>query len=77
MIPGAENVCAIFDREKKEIVLFVESAAQITKSAARRAMRGNLPAYMMPERVETMTALPHNANDKIDRVALTKWLEDN
>ena len=40
-------------------------------------MRGNLPAYMMPERVETMTALPHNANDKIDRVALTKWLEDN
>ena len=77
MIPGAENVCAVFDREKKEIVLFVESAAQITKSAARRAMRGNLPAYMMPERVETMTALPHNANDKIDRVALTKWLEDN
>ena len=77
LLPGAENVCAVFDRPKQEIVLFVESAQEITMREARRSLRGAIPAYMMPGRVVTMEKLPHNANDKIDRVFLAKWLEDN
>ena len=77
MLPGAENVCAVFDKPRKEIVLFVEKAEEITKRTARKELRGAIPAYMMPGRVVTMAQLPHNANDKIDRVYLAKWLEEN
>lgn len=43
----------------------------------RKELRGAIPAYMMPARVVTMAQLPHNANDKIDRVYLATWLEEN
>lgn len=77
MLPGAENVCAVFDKPRQEIVLFVETAEEITMRTARKELRGAIPAYMMPGRVVTMAQLPHNANDKIDRVYLAKWLEEN
>lgn len=77
MLPGAENVCAVFDKPRQEIVLFVEAAEEITMRTARKELRGAIPAYMMPGRVVTMAQLPHNANDKIDRVYLAKWLEEN
>lgn len=77
LLPGAENVCAVFDKPKQEIVLFVEAAEEITMRTVRKELRGAIPAYMMPTRVVTMAQLPHNANDKIDRVALARWLEEN
>ena len=77
LLPGVENVCVIFDRTRQEIVLFLETAQEIPLRTARREMRGTLPAYMMPGRIVCMEQLPHNANDKIDRVSLTKWLEEN
>ena len=77
MLPGAENVCAVFDKPRQEIVLFVEAAEEITMRTARKELRGAIPAYMMPGRVVTMAQLPHNANDKIDRVYLANWLEEN
>ena len=78
LLPGAENVCALFDRTRQEIVLFVETVQkEIPLRIARREMRGTLPAYMMPGRIVCMEQLPHNANDKIDRVRLTKWMEEN
>ena len=77
LLPGAENVCAVFDRPRQEIVLFLEAAQEITMRAVRKELRGAIPAYMMPGRVVTMEKLPHNANDKIDRVYLARWLEEN
>ena len=77
MLPGAENVCAVFDRPRQEIVLFLEAADEISLPAVRRGLRGAIPAYMMPGRAVTMEKLPHNANDKIDRVRLAEWLEEN
>ena len=77
MLPGAENVCAVFDKPRQEIVLFVEAAEELTMRTVRKELRGAIPAYMMPARVVTMAQLPHNANDKIDRVYLATWLEEN
>ena len=77
LLPGVENVCVIFDKARQEIVLFLETAQEIPLRTARREMRGTLPTYMMPGRIVCMEKLPHNANDKIDRVSLTKWLEEN
>lgn len=77
LLPGAENVCAVFDKPRQEIVLFVETAEELTMRTVRKELRGAIPAYMMPTRLVTMPQLPHNANDKIDRVYLAKWLETN
>ena len=77
LLPGTDNVCVLFDRPRQQIVLFVESAAELTVRAVRKELRGAIPPYMMPGRVVTMAKLPHNANDKIDRVYLSKWLEEN
>ena len=77
LLPGTDNVCVLFDRPRQQIVLFVESAAELTMRTVRKALRGAIPPYMMPSRVVTMDKLPHNANDKIDRVYLSKWLEEN
>ena len=77
LLPGAENVCAVFDKPRQEIVLFIVAAEEIPLRTLRRSLRGAIPAYMMPARAVTMEKLPHNANDKIDRVYLAKWLEGN
>lgn len=44
--------------------------------ALKDAIAKRLPDYMTPRRLHVMTRLPRNANDKFDRIALTKRLED-
>lgn len=76
MIEGVKNACALFDREAQEIVLFAETDEAFAERAFLRAMRKFIPAYMIPSRAVFMPALPHNANDKIDRVKLKQILEE-
>ena len=40
MLPGAENVCAVFDKPRQEIVLFVEAAEELTMRTVRKELRG-------------------------------------
>ena len=35
-----------------------------------------MPQYMVPLAVESMEQLPHNANGKIDRIALARHYRD-
>lgn len=74
MVEGTENVCALFDAAKQEIVLFVETKGTLPPRQYNRELRKYIPAYMLPQRMVTMGKLPHNANDKIDRTALKKLL---
>ena len=74
MVEGTENVCALFDAAKQEIVLFVETKGTLPLRQYNRELRKYIPAYMLPQRMVTMEKLPHNANDKIDRTALKKLL---
>lgn len=74
MVEGTENVCALFDAAKQEIVLFVETKGTLPPRQYNRELRKHIPAYMLPQRMVTMEKLPHNANDKIDRTALKKLL---
>lgn len=74
MVEGTENVCALFDAAKQEIVLFVETKGTLPPRQYNRELRKYIPAYMLPQRMVTMEKLPHNANDKIDRTALKKLL---
>lgn len=74
MVEGTENVCALFDAAKQEIVLFVETKGTLPPRQYNWELRKYIPAYMLPQRMVTMEKLPHNANDKIDRTALKKLL---
>ena len=76
MVEGTENVCALYDAAKQEIVLFVETQGTLPMRQYNRELKKYIPAYMLPHRLVTMEKLPHNANDKIDRVALKKLLAE-
>ena len=73
---GRENVCALCDAERQEIVLFGETKGPLPKRQYNRWLKKYNPAYMLPHRMITLEKLPHNANDKIDRVALKKLLAE-
>lgn len=73
-VPGVKNACALFDAEKQQIVLAVESDTAHTLRRFNLEMKKHVPAYMLPARLEVMAALPLNANRKIDRVLLKKTL---
>lgn len=69
-VPGVENCCALFDEQEQEIVLFVETGAEMPLRRFNQELRRFIPKYMLPSRLVTMERLPHTANDKLDRVTL-------
>lgn len=75
-VAGVENACAVFDAERQEIVLFVESRETFVPRKFNLALKKYIPAYMLPGRLVTMAALPHTANGKIDRVTLRNSLRE-
>ena len=46
------------------------------KDVLRNAVASALPEYMVPRRFHCMSRLPRNVNDKFDRKALLKLLEE-
>lgn len=70
--------CAVYQYEKKEIVLYYESENDMTDKDFRAAMSKVFPAYMIPGVFVRMSELPRNTNGKIDRLLLkTKANEEN
>lgn len=75
-VAGVENACAIFDAEKQEIVLFLESKVQFALRKFNLELKKYIPGYMLPGKLIAMGALPHTANGKIDRVTLRQSLRE-
>lgn len=75
-IAGVENACAVLDRENQQIVMFLETQETFLLRKFNVELKKYVPAYMLPGKLVCMTALPHTANDKIDRVTLTKKLQE-
>jgi acyl-coenzyme A synthetase/AMP-(fatty) acid ligase len=65
-----ENACAVYNFNKKEIVLFYESANSIEVAEIRKQIGSILPKYMIPNKFELLQEFPRNANGKIDRLFL-------
>lgn len=68
----AANACAIYDAERKRIVLFYEAPEPLPEGELRRALAGALPRYMVPAICRHVTEMPRNATGKIDRLALRR-----
>ncbi len=73
-LPGVENGCVLFDGEKQEIVLFLQTREQLILRKVNLELRRHLPAYMLPGRLVCMAELPQTPNGKIDRVKLKSTL---
>ncbi|WP_322174212.1 amino acid adenylation domain-containing protein [Acutalibacter caecimuris] len=69
-----KNGCAVYNREKQEIVFFYEAAAQLENAALRKEIGAALPKYMIPGKFVFMEELPRNTNGKIDRLKLSRNL---
>lgn len=67
-----KNCCAIYKKEKKQIVLFFESTECLDEKELRIRLLEVLPKYMLPSLYLPVIELPRNANGKIDRLQLNK-----
>ena len=62
-----KNCCAVYNSNKKEIILYYESSQEISISEFRNKLLSVIPKYMIPNRFEPFIELPRNTNGKIDR----------
>ncbi len=74
-LDGILENCALYDTMHDKIVLFY-SARGTNDETVLQGVKKLVPHYMIPERIVSMKALPHNLNGKIDRVILKKSLEE-
>lgn len=65
------NGCAVYDYEKKQIVLFYEPG-ELTEVEIRKGLGEVFPRYMIPTVYKPVDQLPQNQNGKIDRLLLSK-----
>lgn len=66
---GVASSAAVWEPHAGHIVLFV-AGTQLSTSTLHAELTRRLPAYMMPDTIKVLPALPLNANGKIDRHAL-------
>lgn len=75
-LEGVEKACALFDEGAQEILLVVQSREKLQLRKVNLALGKLIPKYMLPKRLEILTALPETPNRKIDRVTLRRRLID-
>lgn len=69
-IENVESACALFDDNKQEIILFIETSTEIVARKFKMELKNYVPAYMVPSKIITMEKFPHTPSGKIDRVGL-------
>ena len=80
-IPGIQTaIASVYEASPgvQSIVAYVvadTSGLKIDIQAIRTVLRENLPAYMMPQYIETLESVPQTPNGKIDRKNLPKPVE--
>jgi amino acid adenylation domain-containing protein len=73
-IDGIRNSCALFDTDKQEIILFLETNEEIKERKFKLLLKQFIPSYMTPSKIITTAEFPHTPSGKIDRVKLRKDL---
>lgn len=63
------SAACIFDSEEDKIVLYYTTASG-NELDIINLVKDRLPKYMFPNVINHLTAMPHNMNGKIDRIAL-------
>ena len=66
-LDGVRRSCALFDSEKDQIVLYLETDLEINFRKMNLELSKMIPKYMLPHSLKTMENFPMTPNDKIDR----------
>lgn len=69
---GVDSCCAMFNTEKQEIVLFLETSENIVPRKFNLGLKQYIPSYMLPSKIITTDKFPHTPSGKIDRQTLKK-----
>ena len=69
-VKGIRNACVVYQRERKEIILFFESDQELSPAVIREQLGAFIPKYMFPTIFHRLDQLPRNPNGKIDRQKL-------
>ena len=67
-VDGVENCCALYNKEKEHLWLFYEGEAD--SKAIIMYFRENMPAFMVPRKLQKLDKLPALPNGKTDMQAL-------
>jgi len=70
-----QNVCVLYNKNKKEITLFYEAKTKISPAYLRLKLSELLPKYMLPTAFLQLKEMPRNPNGKIDRNFLNMQLQ--
>jgi amino acid adenylation domain-containing protein len=69
--------CVVYNKAKKEIVLFYEGESDLNIPEFRKRAASILPGYMVPRVFVRLDKMPLNTNGKIDRLMLNNQINDN
>lgn len=69
-----DNCCAVYDFNNKKIVLFYQSANEVTKGDFRKGVADRIPRYMIPTDYHREDIMKQNGNGKIDRAYYKKLI---
>lgn len=75
-IVGIMQCCALYDENKKRIVLFCSTDGNLREKDIYVDIKLKIPKYMLPGKIIIRQELPLNMNGKIDRVALAGELKE-
>jgi acyl-CoA synthetase (AMP-forming)/AMP-acid ligase II len=67
-IDAMKSACAIFDHEKKKIILYY--VGDLSTAQVATYLKEKLPRYMIPNVIEVLDEMPLTSNGKINRVYL-------
>lgn len=74
-IPMINNICVLYDSQKKQIVMFYSSEEEITTAILRKSLLSKVPAYCIPTKYLYLKDMPLTPNGKIDKQSLLKILK--
>ena len=67
-IDGIDMCACIYDKENEQILMFY--CGSLDESAVEKELKGLLPPYMVPGKIEKRMAMPRTGSGEIDRMAL-------
>jgi len=73
-ISEIDSACVLYHEKDKNIILFYESKKELNTIFIRKELISLLPKYMLPTKYIYFKKLPLNANGKVDRKLLKKFV---
>ena len=72
-IPGVEECCALYQKEKELLYLFYSGTASSKEITLH--FRKVLPAFMVPRKLVNLASVPHLPNGKVDMQTLKTYFK--